>query len=260
MKLFALLLSISFALSASALQLRKSTLRPITATAMPSTAPSVTFSNSGLVSNVQMTGTVTRTYGSDQETGTAILQAAANGQSRIELHLTNGVLVETQSASTPYEGQCTVSSFDGVAKTAAPENCWRGTVWFLPQIVLQPGTGWADNAVSATAVPTGTTVLHYFRKPAGEMSPETAQVIARLSQFDLTLDVNGNATVLSFNAHPDDNSSIDIPTEIHFADYRVVNGASVPFHIQKFINGGLVLDIQVSDVQINPTAAATGAL
>ncbi|MGC2744011.1 MAG: hypothetical protein WA672_12535 [Candidatus Angelobacter sp.] len=204
-----------------------------------------------------MTGTATRTFGSDQQSGTVILQASANGQSQMELDLANGKLIETQSASTGFEGQCAQIGFDGIAHAAASHNCWRGTIWFLPQITLQSGVGWADNVVSAVAVPDGTSTLHCFRRPTGTMSDETANEIARISGFDLKLDASGHPVSLKFNAHPDDNPLIDLPTEIQFSDYRLVSGASVPFHIQKFINNGLVLDLQISSAQINPVL--TGA-
>jgi hypothetical protein len=189
------------------------------------------------------------------QTGTVILQAASAGQSRIQLSLSKGSWSEVQSNATPYEGQCSRTGFDGVTQDIAVHNCWKGVVWFLPQIGLQTGAGWADNVASAAAVNTdGSTDVHYFRKPAGTMSAVTANVLARFSAFDLRIDASGLPLVLRFNAHPENDPETDIPTEIRFSDYRVVSGVTVPFHIQKFINNGLVLDLQMSTVQINPPA------
>jgi hypothetical protein len=253
MRLFVSLVVVSSALNLFALQVSNPGLNKASAASTtPSTIPAIAFS-SVPVSTLQLTGTATRTYGSDQQTGTVILQAAANGQSRMELDLSKGTLVETQSASTPYEGQCSQVGIDGLAHASAVHNCWRGTVWFLPQIALQAGVGWTDNIASAAVAPDGTANIHYSRRPAGTMSDQTASVIAQFSGFDLSLDATGHPLVLKFNAHPDDDSSTDIPTEIHFSDYRLVNGVTVPFHIQKFINNGLVLDLQITSVQINPT-------
>lgn len=61
---------------------------------------------------------------------------------------------------------------------------------------------------------------------------------------------------ISFNTHPDDNALRDIPVEIRFSDYRLVNGVQVPFHIQKFLNGSLSLDVQVQNVVINSGLSA----
>ena len=44
----------------------------------------------------------------------------------------------------------------------------------------------------------------------------------------------------------------DIAAEVRFSDYRLVSGIRVPFHVQEFLNGGLVLDILISNVTVNP--------
>jgi hypothetical protein len=226
----------------------------------PQTGPTIVFSSIGPVSTIQLSGTASWTLGSDQQTGTVTLQAAATGQSRMDLQLTRGTWTETQSAATSFEGQCSWVSFDGVSHTAATHNCWRGTVWFLPQLTLQAGTGWIDMAVSSVVNADGSTDSHFSRRPNGTMSADTAALIARFSGFDLKVDATGHPVAVKFNAHPDNDSSIDIPTEIRFSDYRTVNGVVVPFHIQKLINNGVVLDLQITAVQINqPLAAAATA-
>jgi hypothetical protein len=79
----------------------------------------------------------------------------------------------------------------------------------------------------------------------------TAQ-IQRLSLVDLYLDAASYLPlVLAFKTHADDDLNLDIPVEIQFADYRLVNGVKVPFHIQKFLQGTLLLDITLSGVAIN---------
>jgi hypothetical protein len=56
---------------------------------------------------------------------------------------------------------------------------------------------------------------------------------------------------IAFKVHPDKDMNTEIPTEVRFADYRVVNGARVPFHIQRLLNGSLVLDIVVTSATLN---------
>lgn len=258
MRLLASLLLFLGTINIYAIQTAKPTGAYTASVATQPAASAIVFSSVGLVSTIQMTGTVVRTVGPDQQTGSVTLQASSNGQSRVGLSLTNGTLVETQGPATAFEGQCSQTGFDGVIQAVSSNNCWRGTVWFLPQITLQAGAGWADNVPSATAVPTGNTNFHYFRRPAGTMSDQTAAFIARLSSFDLTVDTAGHPTALGFNNHPDDNSLTDIPTQVQFSDYRVVNGVTVPFRIQKFINSNLILDLQISAVQINPSLTTTG--
>ncbi|PYU30180.1 MAG: hypothetical protein DMG28_19510 [Acidobacteria bacterium] len=56
---------------------------------------------------------------------------------------------------------------------------------------------------------------------------------------------------ITFNLHPDVDAGTDIAGEVRFSDYRLVSGIRVPFHVQEFLNGGLVLDILISNVTVN---------
>jgi len=207
--------------------------------------------STAFIPGIQATGNVTWTYGSDQQTGTVTLQASANGQSQIQLTLPAGTWTETQSTATGFEGNCTWTGFDGVVHSRQSFNCWRGTVWFLPQITSQAGPGWADNVCTFASSTAGGGTFHCERHPQGKMSAKTALLLAKISAYDLKVDSLGQPQALVFNDHPDNDSTVDIPTEIDFADYRPASGALIPFHIQKFINHGLVLDLQITNVQIS---------
>ncbi len=62
---------------------------------------------------------------------------------------------------------------------------------------------------------------------------------------------------MTFNVHPDSNALLDIPVDVRFSDYRTVSGAKVPFHVQKYLNNGLVLDFQAQSVTLNSGLAAS---
>jgi len=55
---------------------------------------------------------------------------------------------------------------------------------------------------------------------------------------------------------------LDIPVEIRFSDYRPVSGAQIPFHVEKFLNNTLLLDLQFTNAQLNSGLSASlfGAL
>jgi outer membrane lipoprotein-sorting protein len=56
---------------------------------------------------------------------------------------------------------------------------------------------------------------------------------------------------LDFSIHPDNNAVIDFATEVRFSEYRAVSGVAVPFHVQKYVNNGLVLDLQFANAAVN---------
>jgi len=215
------------------------------------TPPPVTFSSVGIVSAVQMTGTAAWHYGSDEQSGTVSLKAVANGQNTMELQLDRGKRVEAQSPLTDSVRTCTWSGFDGVEHVGADHNCWLGTVWFLPQITLQPGAGATDAVISAGTGESGKSQIHHERHPSGVRDKGTAKLLTEISANDLEIDAtSGFPQVLTFNAHSDADARLNIPTEIHFSDYRNVQGVEIPFRIQKFVNHSLVLDLQISEAKV----------
>lgn len=61
----------------------------------------------------------------------------------------------------------------------------------------------------------------------------------------------------TFNIHADNDAGRDFPIEVQFSDYRNTNGVQIPFHVQKFLNNGLILDLQFSSATVNTGLAAT---
>jgi hypothetical protein len=62
---------------------------------------------------------------------------------------------------------------------------------------------------------------------------------------------SGLPVALTSNTQPDNNLLLDIPVEIRFSDYRAVNGAQVPFHVEKYLNNTLILDLHFDAVTLN---------
>src|SRR2546423_167898 len=100
-------------------------------------------------------------------------------------------------------------------------------------------------------------------------TPSGTPTFQHLTQVDLYLDATTLLpAALTFNTHPDNNMLLDIPVEIRFSDYRPVSGNSatvgaglspstspsspqIPFHIQKFLNNSLLLDLQFQTATLN---------
>jgi hypothetical protein len=90
----------------------------------------------------------------------------------------------------------------------------------------------------------------------------TSALMQHLTQVDIYLDPTTSLPVsYVFNSHPDDNALLDIPTEIRYASYQSVSGTQIPFHLQKYMNGTLVLDVQLQNASLNTgiTAAQISA-
>ncbi|HKF51232.1 MAG TPA: hypothetical protein VKB26_02880, partial [Candidatus Acidoferrales bacterium] len=132
--------------------------------------------------------------------------------------------------------------------------------WFFSLFLIQralAGNGYAISQADAESVD-GVAVEHVaIYQPSG-FAAQQATKIQGLGEVDLYLNASTLLPVrLVFNMHSDSSALVNIPVAIEYANYQVVQGVSVPYHIQKYINNGLALDLTVSSVQMNSGLSAT---
>ncbi|MGH9353988.1 MAG: hypothetical protein ACRD2G_17810, partial [Terriglobia bacterium] len=197
------------------------------------------------VSDVTLTASATYTAGSDHETGTATLRALGTAQSRVMLNLDNGQREEVRNGvAGAWVGA------DGAAHPMATHNCWVDANWFYPLLTLEAAS--ADPTISVTLA--GQTTVNgeavedlILSRIVPHQGPAITIEIQKLSAVHLYLDASTLLPVeLDFNVHPDKNANRDIPVGIQFSNYHAVSGVLVPFHIQKYLQHSLLLDLQVS--------------
>ncbi len=203
------------------------------------------------IGDVTLTGSVTWSGGAAPETGTATLLASGTGESRMSFVLPSGTRTEIRDASTGVaQGQWIAQS--SASGLFASQNCATDAVWFFPAL----GSLAAGPNVVLTYVgqetQNGAAVQHiqsYVYQPnSSGVNPSPQQ----LSTIDFYLDVTTLLPVaITFNAHPDNSASTNLPTEVHFSNYQALNGVVVPTHIQRSLQGNLVIDITVSGASFN---------
>lgn len=206
------------------------------------------------VYDVVLTGAATRIAGSDHETGTVTFKARSTRDSRVGLNLASGQRVEILSALAGPSGG-SWSGPNGVFQPVALHNTFTDAAWFFPPLSSLASASSPDVIVSYVGQETwgGIAVQHLrFSRQARTKSQLAATLVHRLYLMDFYLASDSLLPLaVRFNTHPDTDASTDIPTEVTFSDYRLVGGVRVPFQIQKFINGGLILDVSISNAAIN---------
>lgn len=211
------------------------------------------------VSDVTLSGSANWIAGSDNESGSVTLKATAIGQGRIDLSLSGGQRSEVVDASqqAPTGSWC---GPDGVWHAAAGHNLLSDPTWFFPTFLIRralASTGYAISAMD-TETQDGVSVEHVTIYQSSALVARQATGIPTLGQIDLYLDASTFLpTSISFNAHPDTDAKVDIPIQIKFSNYQTVQGIAVPYHIQKYIQNGLALDVTVTGVQLNSGLSAT---
>jgi hypothetical protein len=211
------------------------------------------------ITDVTLAGTARRIAGSDDETGTVTGKALAAGATRMDLNLSSGLRIEIMNISVSPVGSW--SGPDAVAHSIADHNLLLvDPAWFFPLFPFSRGlaAGYAATYIGQETR-NGKAVQHIaIVQTSGVQPPAVTPLVAHLSQMDFFLDV---ATLLpvaaTFNIHPDNDAGRDFPIEVQFSDYRNVSGAQIPFHVQKFLNNGLILDLQFSSAAINTGLPAT---
>jgi len=205
------------------------------------------------VNDVTLTGTATRTAGSDNESGTVTLKATAVGQGRVDLSLSSGPRSEVIDISqAPPIGSW--SGPDGTWHPIAGQNLFADPTWFFPTFLIHRALSAPSYAISPMDAETkdGVAVEHLKIYQQSGLSSQQAALMQGLSQIDIYLNSSTLLPVsILFHAHPDTDALVNIPTQINFSNYQAVQGISVPYRIQKYIQNGLVLDMALTSVELD---------
>lgn len=200
------------------------------------------------ISDVTLTGNVSRIAGSDIETGTVTLLAKGTRESRVDLSLSGGKRSDIRNSS---QGAWIRN---GTSTAYALHNCWTDAAWFFP-ILTSLSASDPSLVLSYVGLEnrSGLSVQHLraYRYIPSQITRVTAET-QQLSTMDFYLDpVSLLPLAAAFKVHPDDDINPDIRGEVRFADYRAVNGVLVPFHIQRLVNDGLFLDVTLASAAVN---------
>lgn len=211
------------------------------------------------INDITLSGSVTRIAGSDSDLGTVTLKATALGQAKIDLNLPSGQRSEiTDISQAPPTGSW--SGPDGTWHTTANHNLWTDPTWFYPTFLIGRVLSNSGYAISVADSQTlnGAAVQHITVTQQFSVPQQQLALLQGLSKVDIYLDSSNLLPVaMAFNIHPDNDALTNIPIRIEFANYQTVQNAQVPYHIQRFINNGLALDLTVSTVQINTGLTAS---
>jgi hypothetical protein len=206
------------------------------------------------VNSVTESGSVVRTIGNDQESGTISMQSTGNTASQITISTSAGNRSETRvwDSGGP-SGQWT--ELDGQPHQMAQPNCWTDAAWFFPALSML--SDYADPTLVFTDLGPeqhdGRSVEHIeaYRTYPG-LPQRRADELARLSSVDYYLDSQTALPVaMAFSTHDNRNLNVDIPVEIIFSQYEAVRGVQVPFQVTRMWNGFPLFHISIASAAPN---------
>jgi hypothetical protein len=214
---------------------------------------------SAVINDATLTGTAHRIAGSDDETGSATLRIMSNGSTKLDTAYASGTRTEIRSMSGSIPSGSWTDT-DGTSHQISPHNLIFDGDWYIPAVPiarLVSSVGSINDYVDNETLGTQTVAHIVVQKNVSYVPAEAARLFLHLSETHIFLDTSTSLPVaIRFNVHPESNALEDVPVEIRFSDYRAMNGVQVPFHVEKYINNGLVLDLQFSDAQFNSGLSA----
>lgn len=206
------------------------------------------FAPNSTVSSIVLTGQVERSAGGDAQNGTITLTARADGSSTVQMQLGSGAFGQMQDTFANGQG-CSWSGADSVSHPAPRHNCFVPLAWFLPEIAFFSSQLPASGVISIPS--NDNPSIHWQMTPPTTAAVQVMTLLTHIGAYDLAFDASTFLpTSFSYLAHPDSNAGIDIPVSIRYSDYRTVNSVNIPFHIQRYFNGVLSLDITISNVTV----------
>lgn len=206
------------------------------------------------ITDVTLTGTATRTAGSDVETGTITLQALGYANSRMDFAGSNGNRTEIRNSSSGVPHGSWIGP-DASNHAMASHNCMTDAVWFFPALSILSQISQPNVVATYLGQETrnGSPVQHIrFVTTPLHASLAASAFLASLTAEDIYLDSSSLLPVaVDFNTHADTNVALDVPVEIDFSEYEARSGIWVPLKIEELLNGGPFLDVSIDSVELN---------
>jgi hypothetical protein len=200
------------------------------------------------LSGSSMNGTFQSFAGSDADEGNFTAKCGIDGSSNIQFQTATGPKTETRNSVDGVTAGTWTDSH-GEIHSMAQHNTLGPGAWFCPHLAL--GELLADSSLriqyQGQTTKDGQLVDDfYIAKPAVDNKPISVWM-AQLTGAHLYLDSQSlRPSLLSFNIHPDNNATIDLPVVVQFSNYTSINGLWLPLHIDRYVNSTLNLSLELT--------------
>lgn len=206
------------------------------------------------IQSIMLSASAVWVAGSQSESGTAELQANADGSTNVQLNLGSASRTETR---TKMDGSRTCQWTDsaGTNHEVLGPNCLIAIPWFAASLFTQPASRVSPLIVTTDdgAISKDGATFHqisYLLNLQGADTNSTNQSIS-WSRVKVLYDPQTFLPAsLEYFIHPDDNNLQNIPVRVVFSSYQSISGVMLPFHIDKYVQRTLQLSLNVNNASI----------
>lgn len=203
----------------------------------------------GAIQDFTASGSITYNWAGESVNGSVTLKGRGKGQFRLDADLPNGRLSWAVN-----NGDGFYKELDETTRHIFYPNAVNFGSLTLPYVDIAVSLNDQSASLSYVGVNTQDNrktydigiqqVLPSDRDPTG--------ILGKLTRRDFFIDMQTFQIVrVSDMVHPEKITTIDIPHEIEFSDYRPVNGVVLPFSISEKTDGQHTYTIQVSQMSFN---------
>jgi hypothetical protein len=201
--------------------------------------------------SVVLNGTFASTAGSLAQNGSAQLTVGSDGTFAVNLSGSAGATGESRTVSDGIPS-CTWTDHESVVHNSLFLNCLP-PAWFFPGLTLLSVSSdpslpaWTPSSYAVDSL--GDHLQFQFVLPNSTAAQEDPQMA---TPFDLVLAPDTQLPLYAlFTAHPDNPwVHAEIQVKIAYSDYRSISGVMIPFRIQRYLNGSLVLDLTITSASV----------
>jgi hypothetical protein len=200
------------------------------------------------INSITLTGSATYVPGPDSESGSVVMTAAATGDMQLKFSYPSGEQTESRTGS----AERAIGNWTGPDGSPHPmplHNMMADFSWFYPTLLLRnllqnPNVGVSDDGTENQAQGSTKRQTAWIELPNPSLPNPLADLLRTTTKITVHLDRETLLpSRLTYYTHPDNDARTNIPVEVQFYDYRVIDGTSIPFRVKKLMNGGLILDI-----------------
>ena len=200
--------------------------------------------------SVALNGTFASMAGPTTDSGTANLTVGLDGTFLVNLSGSGGTTSESRAVSDG-NPSCTWTDKEDAVHNSLFLNCMP-PAWFFPGLALLSSNSasiaaWLPSSYAVDSM--GDHLQFQFVLPNTSAAQEDPQLAMPI---DLILAPDTHLPLYAlFTAHPDNPwVHADIAVKIAYSDYRNISGVMIPFRIQRYLNGSLVLDLTISSASV----------
>jgi len=202
--------------------------------------------------DITLTGKVDYAAGATHDLGTITLKAAKGGSTSVVIERPSEKLKEMRTH--PDEGASGSWSDNRGSHLVASQNLMIEPYWFEPELLLKAyikTNSWQPQRdISDTQHGPSRRRITMARQMPGNQPQFDA--LTRQSSTEIALDPDTLwPRELTFKEQYPSVRPTTATLHITYDDFQLVEGHLIPFHIRRYLNGSLVLDIKISTVKIN---------